>query len=58
MKGAVENMKAIRGMGGSQGIVIEQIVVRDEEDMRSLTRGLYDENDRLLGALGRRGAGA
>lgn len=35
-------------------IIIEQIVVRDDNDLNTITRGLYDKNDRSLRALGRR----
>lgn len=44
----------VRKAGGNGTIVIENIEVRDDNDIETLTRGLYDHNDKSLRAMGRR----
>lgn len=45
---------AVRSMGGGGTITIEKIEVRNDKDIETLTRGLYDHNDKSLRAMGRR----
>lgn len=44
----------VRNAGNGGTIVIENIEVRDDNDIETLTRGLYDHNDKSLRAMGRR----
>lgn len=53
---ARESAKRIqeRASESSSSIVIEQIVVRNDNDLKEITRGLYDNNGNALRAKGRR----
>lgn len=47
--------KVIKENGNDKSqVIIEKIEVRDDEDIRKLTKGIYDKNDKSLRALGRR----